>query len=284
MPPSLTSSTVVLTTGSRPAELAEAIHSLEKSGLSDHIIVWNSPSLANQIPNNCAVVPAGHNLGIPGGRNFGVANSTGDIVVFLDDDAKVLTADLGNRVRDFFEKNPRYGALAFRIVDESGVTMQRHNPRFGNRGVSKPGVVATFLGGACAIRRTAFNEVGGYDDTFFYSMEEQDLAWRLSAANYLIWYEPSLLVQHPATLPSRHDEAAQRTWQNRVTAAIKSLPYPILPIYLTSHGVRGLRSGLSLRWAIAQVVKGLRSKKVVRNPMSWTTVARLTKIGRPPIF
>ena len=281
---SLASSAVVLTTGSRPVELAAALQSLENSGLSDRVIVWNSPSPPEQIALDCLTVSAGQNLGIPGGRNFGVEHSTGDIVVFLDDDAEVLTTDLENQIQNFFAKNPRCGALGFRIVDESGATMRRHNPRFGNRGVATPGAVATFLGGACAIRRTAFDEVGRYDDTFFYSMEEQDLAWRFYAAGYFVYYQPNIVVRHPATLTTRHPEAVQRTWQNRVSAAIKSLPYLVLPFYLTAHGIRGLRNGLSLSWAIAQVAQGLRERNEARNSMSWATVIQLTKIGRPPIF
>ena len=93
-------------------------------------------------------------------------------------------------------------------------------------------------------------------------MEEQDLAWRLFAADYLVWYEPSLLVQHPATLPTRHPEAAQRTWQNRVTAAVKSLPYPILPVYLTSHGIRALRSGLSLAGQLRKLSRDFAQKSL----------------------
>jgi len=284
MPIPLTSSAVVLTTGSRPAELSSALRSLEQSGVTDRLVIWNSSSPAPQSPCDYQIISAGSNLGIPGGRNFGGDNCTGDIIVFLDDDAEIITHDLWARVSEVFFKHPECAVVAFRIVDENSQTVRRHNPRLGNYAVDKPGTVATFLGGACAIRRTAFEQCGGYDSSFFYSMEEQDLAWRLFAAGYFVHYAPEIIVQHPRTSPSRHEGALKRTWENRSSAAGKSLPFPLMVLYLLTHGVRGAIHGLPPGWAIRTALQRIRELNERRQPMRWKTVFKLASVGRPPIF
>ena len=281
---SLSSVAVVLTTGSRPAELKCSLRSLHESGLPDWLVVWNSSDPPQLDLDAGEWISAGQNLGIPGGRNYGAANSTSDIIIFLDDDAEVLTPDLWERTDKFFTQHPRCAVISFRIVDEDGISARRHNPRLGHFLADKPGTVGTFLGGACAIRRSAFEACGGYDDSFFYAMEEQDLAWRLFNSGYFVHYAPEILVRHPRTLPSRHSDALEKTWENRVSCAVKSLPYPIVPLYLLAHGVRSLRSGLSLRWAVKTALKQANNQRGSRKPMTWRTVLKLTASGRPPIF
>lgn len=51
--------------------------------------------------------------------------------------------------------------------------------------------------GACmAIRKDAWNKVGGFDESFFAHQEEIDLCWRLQLAGYKIMYTPESVVYH----------------------------------------------------------------------------------------
>ena len=51
-------------------------------------------------------------------------------------------------------------------------------------------------GAAFLIRSNLFFEVGGFDEYFFAHMEEIDLAWRLKARGYKIWFTPASVVYH----------------------------------------------------------------------------------------
>src|SRR3990172_5147160 len=51
-------------------------------------------------------------------------------------------------------------------------------------------------GGAMAIRREAFFEVGGFDPDYFMYHEDVDLGWRLWLQGYKILYVPSAVVHH----------------------------------------------------------------------------------------
>ena len=276
---------VVLTTGGRPRELAVAIESLTVGLGCDVLVVWNSSTQVSshhgEQPNVKLVWP-GSNLGIPGGRSFGAQQLSCDYVVFLDDDAELLNTDAGSAVVVYFAEHPRCAVIAFGIIDDSGSRSRRHNPRVGTRGATLPGPVGTFLGGACAIRRSAFEQVGGYDDSFYYAMEEQDLSWRLWDAGWEVHYRPEIVVKHPRTHPLRHENALIRTWQNRVTAARRSLPLPIRVVHLALHGARAVKMGLSPRNVLGVLVR--HPWPTDSKPMSWRTVAQLTRIGRPPIF
>lgn len=56
---------------------------------------------------------------------------------------------------------------------------------------------AGWLSGACLlVRRTAFDELGGFDEDYFMYFEDVDLGYRLGKAGYRNRYEPAATVTH----------------------------------------------------------------------------------------
>lgn len=248
--------------------------------------MWNVdvfPLHADTVPDGVTFLYPGRNLGIPGGRNYGLAASTSEVVGFLDDDAVLLSENAVGDVIEHFNTHSRCAVVALRIVDQLGATSRRHNPRVGTAGVNRGGRVGTFLGGACFVRREAFLSVGGFDESFMYAMEEQDVTWRLYEAGWHVDYRPDIRAFHPRTDPGRHPNAGEQTWRNRVTSASKMLPLPIWLLYVTTHGARSIVRGLSWRSAISGLRHGVSNGRKFRRPMSWSTVWKLTCVGRPPI-
>ena len=283
-----TVSAVVLTTGNRVRELNSALNSLIEASISNLDVVWNSSKPPVDFEHGVFAQPPsllqpGGNLGIAGGRNFGIFRQQSEFVLCLDDDAVLLSTDIQDSAITHFRTNPRCAVIAMRIVDERHSTLRRHNPRFGTTGVHRSGAVGTFLGGACIIRLSAFVDVGGYNADFFYSMEEQDLTWRLYSAGWNVYYLPDLKVYHPHTSPNRHTSALEQTWTNRCKSARMSLPSLLIPPYLLLHGVRSLRMGLKL----SNLFAGLKifiERMPERQPLKWRHVWILSKAGRPPII
>jgi hypothetical protein len=145
--------------------------------------------------------------------------------------------------------------------------------------------VTTFLGGACIVRRAVLDDVGGFPDDFFYAHEETSLAWRALDAGWRIRYAGDLSVYHPVTSPARHAHYYYLTARNRVLLARRHLPWPMALIYL---GVWGFASLLrakpdGLMPTLRGFAEGFRHPLGSRKPMSWRTVLRMTRLGRPPI-
>jgi N-acetylglucosaminyl-diphospho-decaprenol L-rhamnosyltransferase len=61
---------------------------------------------------------------------------------------------------------------------------------------SRPRDVGWLSGSALWFRRTAFDEVGGWDERFFMYLEDVDLCARLTAAGWRVAYEPAGAVLH----------------------------------------------------------------------------------------
>ena len=274
---------VVLTQSDRP-ELHEALASVrDQRGVDAHLVlvVNGAPAPETDAPDHLIELP--ENVGIPSGRNIGAAAVRSGVVVFLDDDAELLGQDHLATVLRRFEEDPDLGAMAIRIVDESGDTQRRHVPRVGRGSADRSGPVTHFIGAACAVRTSAFEEIGGFDPRFFYSMEESDLAWRLQDRGWRVWYSADLAAFHPRTPASRH---ARHTWflaRNRAWMVWRSLPLPLLVAHLTVWtGVCALR-----RHSLREMVAGYReawATRPTRRPMRWRTIARMTRLGRPPVL
>jgi GT2 family glycosyltransferase len=265
--------------GTRRAELQSALESLAPD---DVLVVENGGSgSADGRPASSLVLR--ENLGVPGGRDAGLRATSHDVVGFLDDDAE-LRGDAA-RIREVFGADPRLGAVALRLVDENGDTARRHVPRLGGRDPERSGDVALFLGGACAIRRDAYEQVGGYFTGLFYGHEEVELCWRLVDAGWRIRYLSDVEVFHPRTTIERHAEGWELTGRNRVLIARRTLPWPIAIVHVTIWLLLGTwraPAGEHRRRYLMGWRRGW-GVDVDRHPVSWRGVWRLTRLGRPPI-
>lgn len=273
---------VLLTTGGRPDALSNALASVRPDPTC---IVWNgTPPIADPLPGVTSI-RSEVNVGIPSGRNLGARTVTAAVVGFLDDDA-VAAPGVSQQILEAFGSDACLGAVALRLVDERGETARRHVPRLGGRGAERGGEVALFLGGACAIRRAAYEDAGGYWGDLFYGHEEVELAWRLVDRGWRIRYLPEATVFHPRTEIGRHADGWSRTGRNRVMIARRTLPWLVAVVHVLAWLGLGLarapgganRSAYFRGW-----MSGWR-QPVDRNPIRWRTVWRLAHLGRPPVL
>lgn len=169
------------------------------------------------------------NLGVTGGRNFGISKANGDILVFIDDDAFFENTDACQMVHREFSRNDNLGILSFKIINYYSKKIERaefpHRDKKLN--TDKQFETTYFIGAGHAIKREVFEKVGGYADDFFYGMEELDLSFKTMDRDYQIFYFPDVVVWHKQSQRGRLDK--KRTWQkyleNRIKVGIRNLPW-----------------------------------------------------------
>jgi GT2 family glycosyltransferase len=296
---------VISTLGQRPPELARTIGSVLDQRLLDGgalavetVVVGDGvplpvlPEVPAGSPSLVRGIELAENLGIPGARNAGIAATRGDLVVVLDDDGWLPDAEVLDRVRRQFAADPRLGIVSLRIVDpESGTTQRRHVPRLGDSDPLRSSDVTIFQGGACVLRRTMLQSCarpdGPLPGRFVYGHEETDLAWRALDAGWRIRYDADAVMNHPATSPARHATYYRLNARNRVWVARRNLPAALVPVYLGLWAVImvvRLRAFTPLRTWFSGFLEGWRTDPGLRRPMRWSTVWRMTRLGRPPIL
>ncbi len=280
---------VVLTQGTRPADLAAGLASvLAQRGVSTDVVVVGNGWSPVDLPVGVSSVALADNLGIPAGRNRGVDAVSGDWLFFLDDDASIPDPHFLASAVAAFHRDPTIGLLQPRVVDPSGATNPRRwVPRIRKGDAQTPSVVFSVWEGAVVMRRATFTATGGWAEPFFYAHEGIELAWRVWDAGLRAWYAGDLVAHHPAIEPSRHSYYYRLNARNRVWLARRNLPAVLVPLYVGSWTVIQV-----LRWARRPAAlsawfggwrEGWRDAPGERRPMRWRTVGRMTLAGRPPI-
>ncbi|MEO7000114.1 MAG: glycosyltransferase [Terracoccus sp.] len=279
---------VVLSMGNRPRELARAIDTLlAQEGVDlDVVVVGNGWEPAG-LPDVVRTVHLAENVGIPEGRNIGARESRGELVFFYDDDAALPTTDVLARLVAEFEGDPRIALVQPRGVDPNGLASPRRwVPRLRTSDGGRDGDIVVFWEAVCVLRRSAFDAVGGWPGHFWYGHEGIDLAFRLVDAGWRLVYRPDVVVNHPATSPARHAVFYRMNARNRVWVAKRNLPHPVAEVYVAVWSgitVLRVRDRENLATWFRGLLEGVRTDAGERRPMSWSTVARLTRAGRPPV-
>lgn len=279
----MTSVALAIICHDRAAELADALASTEDDRW-DEIVVLDMASEPPLHPiEGVRWIRSDANLGVTAGRNLIVREVTADVVVFLDDDAVALTP-VAAVVRARFASDVRLGVLAFRLVRPGGGSVKAEHPFRGR--VRAPEVARPcgyFLGGANAIRRSAMVEVGGYDEAFYYSTEEVELAYRLAVAGWTLWYEPTIVIEHRPSTRGRSvlPEVPARRLRNRIVLARRHLPAALavshIGIWAGRTALEAARSGsLRLWWRAG--VEAVRIE-LDREPLPWSLLWRMHRRG-----
>jgi GT2 family glycosyltransferase len=107
-------------------------------------------------------------------------------------------------------------------------------------------VVPWIKGAALAIRRTAFDAVGGFDESYFMYFEDADLCYRLNAAGWQVHFAPVTTVVHVG---------GASTMQWRTEMAVQLLAS-------TMRFYRRHSSALGLAGAVV-IVKGLMLARII---------------------
>lgn len=279
---------VVLSQGDRLAALEAALASvLRQRDVDVQAVVVGNGWTPEGLADGVVTVALPENRGVPEARNIGASSVAGDLLLFIDDDVELVGADFLARAVGQFDADPFLAVLQPRSIDPAGSpTARRHVPRLRAADPARSGDVAWFWEGASLIRRSAFDEIGGWPGHFFYGHEGIEVAWRLVDAGYRIRYDADLAVHNPAAVPFRGPRHRYLNARNRVWVARRNLPVPLLVGYLAVWGLATFaraRHGEEIRAVARGFWDGARTPCGPRRPLRWRTAWRLTRLGRPPV-
>jgi GT2 family glycosyltransferase len=133
------------------------------------------------------------NLGIPGGRQAGLAVADGEYVLFLDNDTEIERADFLRVMVKALSGHPNIGstgafATTYTSDRNDGFIQCVHVP-----GIAVP--VAWCSGYCLMVRRTALEDIGGLDSEFFapYGSEDVYLGYKLREHGWITVSTPDLV-------------------------------------------------------------------------------------------
>jgi GT2 family glycosyltransferase len=191
--------------------------------LVDNASTDGSTVVARREHPDLRVVETGGNLGFGGGANRGAAAARGEIVVFLNPDARALPGAIATLV-DTLLGVPGAGIAGGGLVDGRGrwaPASARFAPvphllldttvgRLGTRLWRMPRAVDWVYGTFMAVRRDLFRQLGGFDARYFMYGEDLDLCYRAGRLGARTILVPAARAVHGGNL-----SAAQRFGASR---------------------------------------------------------------------
>jgi GT2 family glycosyltransferase len=253
---------IVILALDRMEETLAAIGSaLAQTGVSAHVFVLDQGSrhdtlrrlaAAVQGQPRATLVAAARNLGVAGGRNAASALGHGRIIVALDNDAEFAAADSVARMAAALDAEPNLAALGCRIVRYSDGRDDALS--WGYPPALRPCAAdcfdaVTFVGAGHAIRRSAWEAVGGYDPALFFCWEEFDFCRRAIAAGWRIRYRGDLEIRHKVSAERRIAWSSDRWYhfvRNRLYIERKfGAGWPSLAPRILGYLLKSLRHGLA---------------------------------------
>lgn len=193
------------------------------------------------------------NLGVAGGRNRAASLGDAPVIVGLDNDAEFGDAHCVARAVATMRAEPALAALGFRIIrfDDGADDLSSWGyprallPRAGDSFDA-----CTFVGAGHAIRRTAWDQAGGYDDALFFCWEEFDFCLSALKLGWRVRYRGDIVVRHKVSAEGRFLWSDRRWFhfvRNRIYIGRKhGAGWPALLARWAAYTLRGLRNGMLL--------------------------------------
>lgn len=159
---------------------------------------------------NFKLVRLEKNLGSSGGRNCGVRYTKGKYLLFLDADTLIAKNCL-SVFANFAKTHPNFGALHAKLLqlekaqfydyagdylDPFGFLVDRAK---GKKDTGDLDYVFPILSGKTAavlVSRKAYGAVNGFDEDYFFLLEDTDFDWKLWLTGFQVLFLPQAVVYH----------------------------------------------------------------------------------------
>jgi N-acetylglucosaminyl-diphospho-decaprenol L-rhamnosyltransferase len=261
--------------------LLECIASLRADGI-EHIVVVDNASADGSADaargTGVEVVALDENVGFGSGANRGVARTSTPYVIVCNPDLE-FGPGTNKALAEVLDLDAEVGIVAPRIetpdgrlypsartfpdmVDAAGHAflhfVWRDNP-FSRRykmldwdhdtACDVDWVAGTYF----VVRRTAWDQVGGFDEGFFMYLEDVDLCWRMKAAGWRTRYDPAALVIHAIgrstdQTPYRMIAAHHRSLLRYAGKTMHGPRRALLPVVAAALGLRTLLAWVQRWW------------------------------------
>ncbi|MCA1959843.1 MAG: glycosyltransferase family 2 protein [Desulfomonile sp.] len=186
------------------------------------------------------VIEAGRNLGFAAANNRAILHANGKYLLLVNTDA-MLEPDCAVRLLTLMQNNPHVGLAGPQLLNADGTRqtsfeavptlatetlnralLKRLFPqRFPGRhhAPTGPEPVDALIGAVMMIRKAALEEVGGFDESYFFFLEETDLAVRLRGHGWKVLHEPRARAVHlqGGTAKNYHSGARIEFYRSRYT-------------------------------------------------------------------
>ena len=195
---------VIISTLNRAGLLRKSLKSLEYQNYSNfEVVVVNGPS-KDDTKEVCDHYAGNIKYGtidianLSKSRNHGINLSSGELVLFLDDDAFAEPDWISNIVEAY--EDPTVGGVGTRVYDHTGFRWQL-NPFLINKYYEpnfdlKPplwafespdsNTIPHILGASSSFRRDLLEKIGGFDEEIEYFLDESELCRRVAELGYKI--------------------------------------------------------------------------------------------------
>lgn len=188
-------------TGKDVHRCLEAIAALDPAPAEVVIVVdgGDPDVVALTRPYATRVLPLPFRGGPARARNAGAATATGDLLLFVDADV-VVPADIAARVSDYLGQHVEVDAVIGSYDDQPGAPnfLSQYKNLLNHYTHQRSRTEGYTFWGACgAIRRAAFEALGGFDESFTEPcVEDIELGYRLRAAGGRVHVVKDLQVKH----------------------------------------------------------------------------------------
>jgi GT2 family glycosyltransferase len=215
---------IVLVCWNNRAYLGPCLESLYQSKMKctfDIVVVDNGSTdgtpemLAEKYPEVIIIQNAG-NVGLGKASNQGIEATRGRYILLLNNDT-IVNGESFDAMAEFLDNNSRAAAVGGKLLNPDGSIQACYNDfptlheeffvatrlgelwRPGYPAVMQAGEIKSvdWLGSACLLlRRSALDQVGLLDESYFIYGDETDLQYRLKKARWEVYYLPQVSTIH----------------------------------------------------------------------------------------
>ena len=175
------------------------------------------------------------NLGVAGGRNLCIKESTGKYLLFMDDDAEIVQENVIQIILDKYKKYEAEKLAIIGFLGKNPFTNKTETP------LKNPDLIKgqnevfynLFFGYGHVFPKALIAETGYYQEDFFYGMEEYDLSYATVKAGYSILFTQDVLVIHKQNPNGREpsNTTYARMFANKIIVLYKHMPM----LYVVTH-------------------------------------------------